>query len=111
MCLHISSRLALRWLAVFAARPRFCTSSRSLANSSTQAGVPPPPPSGEAMGGGTAPTEAGAGEADGARAPGHGAVAACGGLPGHGSVCAPACAHDMVLANPPALRGIHLIRD
>src|SRR5215831_11950412 len=77
MCLHISSRLTLRWPAAFAARPLFCTSSRSLANSAMQGGVPPPPPNGEACGG-MAPIGAGGGmrEAeDGERSPGHGAEA------------------------------------
>jgi hypothetical protein len=43
MCLHISSRLTLRWPAALAASPRFCTSSHSLAKSATQGGGAPPP--------------------------------------------------------------------
>src|SRR5215470_14060326 len=92
MCLHISSRLTLRWPAAFAARALFCTSSRSLANSAMQGGAPPPP-NGEPCGGG-APIGDMAGaampEADGARSDGHGAEAdgaaapVRGGSVGHG---------------------------
>src|SRR6516162_7929801 len=80
ICLHISSRATFRWLAALAARPLFCTSSRSLVNSAMQGGIPPPPPSGEAWGGGPAPmgdmAGAGMGEGAGAAVPGHGARAA-----------------------------------
>src|SRR5215468_3949291 len=94
MCLHISSRGTLRWPAALAARPFFCTSSRSLANSAMQGGISPPP-NGEAWGGGPAPIGdmpgAGTGEAAGAPWPGHGAgLAARGVSVGQGSVCAAA---------------------
>src|SRR5258708_19034363 len=89
MCLHISSRLTLRWPAALAARPRFCTSSRSLANSAMHGGAPPPPPNGEAMAGTPIGDMAGAGadEAGGARSPGHGDArgAARGESVGHGT--------------------------
>src|SRR5260370_36794469 len=94
MCLHISSRLTLRWPAALAARPRFCTSSRSLANSAMHGGAPPPPPNGEAMARTPIGDMAGAGadEAGGAPAPGHGHAdgAARRESVGHGSLWAAA---------------------
>src|SRR5258708_8286699 len=94
MCLHISSRLTLRWPAALAARPRFCTSSRSLANSAMHGGAPPPPPNGEAMAGTPIGDMAGAGadEAGGARSPvpADADGAARGETVGHGSVWAAA---------------------
>src|SRR5262252_6446789 len=93
MCLHISSRATLRWPAALAARPIFCTSSRSLVNSAMQDGWPPP--NGEAWDGGPAPIGdmpgAGAGEAACPPSLGHGAgLAACGASVGRGSVWAAA---------------------
>src|SRR5215813_15345710 len=88
MCLHISSRLALHWPAALAARPHICTSSRSLANSAMQGGIPPPPdgvawgvPIADILG---ARTGVAAGTPLG---PGVGA-ACCWGVLDHGSVCA-----------------------
>src|ERR1700733_14752009 len=69
MCLHISSRLALCSLAVFATLPFFSTSSRSLVNSAIQGGTAPPPPppaNGPPWGGGAPPKPPGVGIAIGA---------------------------------------------
>jgi hypothetical protein len=88
----METRLTLRWPAALAASPRFCTSSRSLANSAMRGGIPPPRPSGEACGTATIDAVVGAaiGEA-GARSPGHGAgVPTRGASVGHGMVCAAA---------------------
>src|ERR1700730_13261478 len=93
MCLHISSRGALRAPAALAASPLFCTSSRSLLNSVMQGGISPPPgpaPIGDIAGAGMG-AGAGIGEAAGAPDPGHGAGAdGRGASVGHGSVWAAA---------------------